>query len=104
MTAWTVPRAERFALFVLENSNMTTTMIERPQPMYSIKEVCNLLRIDDDTLLELRRAGLIRSVYIGSVVRFSALEVERVCAEGAGSKRLPRNNTKPVAAVADTTG
>lgn len=82
---------------------MTTQTMERPEPMYSIREVCNLLRIDDDTLLDLRRAGLIRSVYIGSVVRFTAAKVERVCAEGAGSKRLPRNNTKPVAAVANTT-
>lgn len=94
MIARIVPRDEN--LFArLGDLKMTTQTMERPEPMYSIREVCSLLRIDDDTLLELRRAGLIRSVYIGSVVRFSALEVERVCAEGAGSKRTPRNGMAP---------
>lgn len=62
---------------------MTTTTIERPEPMYTVEELCALLRVHEDTVRLLRQQGHIASVKIGTAVRIPAAEVERICTEGA---------------------
>ena len=57
--------------FTIETKTMTN------RKLMTQAEVCDRLSVGRTTLWKLRRKGLLKAVYLGSVVRFSPEEVER---------------------------
>jgi len=58
------------------------TIEEYPGPeIYTLKDVCDYLRIHRGTVYRLIRKGQLRTIHVGRVHRVTSLELERIMAE-----------------------